>query len=118
MELINRFLEAPEGSFFLFGPRGTGKTTWLRESFPKALFIDLLKPDVHRTLSARPERIAEMVEGSAHKIVVLDEVQRVPELLNVVHDLIERKKDRRSFSPARAHESCAGAVSTSSPGEP
>ena len=95
MELISRFLEAPEGSFFLFGPRGTGKTTWLRESFPKALFIDLLKPDVHRTLSARPERIAEMAEGSAHKIVVLDEVQRVPELLNVVHDLIERKKDRR-----------------------
>ena len=80
-------MEAPEGSFFLFGPRGTGKTTWLRESFPKALFIDLLKPDVHRTLSARPERIAEMAEGSAHKIVVLDEVQRVPELLNVVHDL-------------------------------
>jgi len=95
MESLSRFFKAPEGSFFLFGPRGTGKTTWLKKSFPKALFIDLLKADVHRTLSARPERLVEMAEGSAHKIVVLDEVQRVPELLNVVHDLIERKQDHR-----------------------
>lgn len=95
MESLSRFFQAPEGSFFLFGPRGTGKTTWLKKSFPKALFIDLLKADVHRTLSARPERLVEMAEGSAHKIVVLDEVQRVPELLNVVHDLIERKQDHR-----------------------
>ena len=95
METLGRFIRHPDGSFFLFGPRGTGKTTWLRESFPEALFIDLLKPDVHRTLSARPERLAEIAEGSPDEIVVLDEVQRVPELLNVVHDLIERKKDRR-----------------------
>ena len=95
METLRRFIRPPEGSFFLFGPRGTGKTTWLRESFPKALFIELLKPDVHRTLSARPERLAEIAEGSPDEIVVLDEVQRVPELLNVVHELIEQNKDRR-----------------------
>jgi len=95
METLDRFLQPPDGSFFLFGPRGTGKTTWLRERFPDALFFDLLKPDVHRTLSARPERLTETVEGAREEVVVLDEVQRVPELLNVVHDLIERKKNRR-----------------------
>lgn len=90
MELIPRFLPIPPSSFFLFGPRGTGKTTWLRQQFPSALFLNLLKPHEFRELSARPERLVERVEGAPVGIpVVLDEVQRVPELLNVVHDLLE-----------------------------
>ena len=90
MELIPRFLPTPNSSFFLFGPRGTGKTTWLRQQFPSALFLNLLKPDSFRELSARPERLVERIDGAPEGVpVILDEVQRVPELLNVVHDLME-----------------------------
>ena len=95
MEKLTRFLRPPDHSFFLFGPRGTGKTTWLRQTFPDALVVDLLKPVDFRTLSARPERLAERVLGFPGEVVVLDEVQRAPELLNVVHDLIESGPARR-----------------------
>lgn len=96
MELQPRFLPIPQGSFLLLGPRGTGKTTWLRHTLPDALVIDLLRPEVHRALTARPERLREQVLGEPHKTdVVIDEVQRVPELLNVVHDLIERRTGHR-----------------------
>jgi uncharacterized protein len=97
MDLQSRFLTAPKQSFFLFGPRGTGKSTWLRQAIPDALVVDLLQPDVARELSARPERFTDIVRGApGRQTVVLDEVQRVPELLNVVHALIE-SKDRRRF---------------------
>ncbi|HXU31695.1 MAG TPA: AAA family ATPase, partial [Thermoanaerobaculia bacterium] len=96
MDTLRRFFPLPEQSFFLFGPRGTGKSTWLRHVFPDALLIDLLKPDLHRSLDARPERLAEIVAGSPQaEVVVLDEVQRVPELLSVVHSLIEERRGRR-----------------------
>lgn len=97
MALQRRFFQAPGQSFFLFGPRGTGKSTWLRQALPDALFIDLLQPDVARELAARPERLADFVRGAPERsTVVLDEVQRAPELLNVVHALIE-SRDRRRF---------------------
>ena len=87
---IPRFLTLPRGSFFLFGPRGTGKTTWLRSVLPNALVVDLLQPEEYRRLAARPERLHELVRGVAPgSDIVVDEVQRVPELLNVVHSLIE-----------------------------
>jgi predicted AAA+ superfamily ATPase len=96
MGTLGRFLQLPEHSFFLFGPRGTGKTTWLRESLPNALFINLLRPDTYRELTARPERLRELVLGNADQSdIVLDEVQRVPDLLPVVHDLIESNPSRR-----------------------
>ena len=95
MELLSRFFPIPKGSFFLFGPRGTGKSTWLEASLPDALFVDLLKPALHRRLDARPEKLAEMVLASPSQTVVVDEVQRIPELLTVVHDLIERDRSRR-----------------------
>lgn len=96
MALVPRFFVLPQQSFFLFGPRGTGKSTWLRSQCPDALFVDLLKPEVFRRLSARPERLSELVAGSpGSHTVVIDEVQRIPELLNVVHDLIEQQSGRR-----------------------
>src|SRR5262249_17266547 len=86
IEFHRRFLPIPKQSFFLFGRRGTGKSTWLRHLFPEALFVDLLQPDVYREMSARPERLREPVLGAPQQeTVVVDEVQRVPELLNVVH---------------------------------
>lgn len=91
MEFLPRFFDPPDRSFFLFGPRGTGKSSWIRNTCKGALVVDLLRPDVYREMIARPERLAELVLADPNRQpVVVDEVQRVPELLNVVHDLIER----------------------------
>lgn len=90
--LIPRLFTPPKQSFFLFGPRGTGKSTWLRVNMPDAIWVDLLEADEFRSYSARPERLKELVlSGSGNKIVVIDEIQKVPGLLSVVHSLIEKK---------------------------
>ena len=89
MALISRFFKVPEQSCFLFGPRGTGKSTWLRHKLPDALFVDLLDPARHRSLEARPERLRELMPGAQPETVVIDEIQRVPELLTVVHATLE-----------------------------
>jgi uncharacterized protein len=96
MEITPRFLAIPEGSSLLLGPRGTGKSTWLTHLLPDSLRIDLLKPDVYRELSAHPERLASLADATpAGSTIVVDEVQRIPELLNVVHNLIESPHPRR-----------------------
>ena len=96
MTTLSRFIPPPRGSFFLFGPRGTGKTTWLRSVLPGAHVVDLLKPEEYRRMSARPERLRERVLGlPPGSDVVVDEVQRVPELLNVVHALMESGRGHR-----------------------
>ncbi|MDX9735616.1 MAG: DUF4143 domain-containing protein [Thermoanaerobaculia bacterium] len=96
-EVVSRFFEPPRESFFLLGPRGTGKSTWLRHVLPGALHVDLLRPEVERELSARPERLRDLVRGEPGRdTVVLDEVQRVPQLLPVVHEILE-SPDRRRF---------------------
>ena len=90
MATIRRFLQDPDGHYFLFGPRGTGKSTWLGMVHPDALVVDLLAPELERRYAARPERLRELVAGhSEAKVVVVDEVQKVPALLDVVHQLIE-----------------------------
>jgi predicted AAA+ superfamily ATPase len=95
MELVRRFFQAPKDSFFLFGPRGTGKSTWLRETFPDAIYIDLLDQEAFRYYLARPERLGEVIGGSPRAgTVVIDEIQKVPSLLDVVHRLMETKGGR------------------------
>jgi len=64
MTTIRRFFEDPGSSFLLFGPRGTGKSTWLRACFPEAVWIDLLMPEEHREYAARPERLRERLAAS------------------------------------------------------
>ena len=93
METIRRFFHLPEESFFLFGPRGTGKTTLVKTGFSDSLIIDLLEPDNYRVYSARPETLREKLLATPDKkVVIIDEIQKVPELLDLVHALIEEKK--------------------------
>lgn len=88
-----RFFTPPQQSYFLFGPRGTGKSTWLKQHYPETFWVDLMDPEVYRLFSAHPERLRQVLEDQPHqKIVVIDEVQKTPDLLNVVHSLIEEKR--------------------------
>lgn len=94
MKLINRYFKGPKSSYFLFGPRGTGKTTWLKRHCRNNVTVDLLEPDVYRRYKARPERLREVIEGNPDKkIIIIDEVQKAPELLDAVHALMEEKPE-------------------------
>ncbi len=82
-------------SFFLLGPRGTGKTSWIKQNFKEAKVFDLLNSENYQTFLASPARLETQLEKHDPKRwVVLDEIQRVPELLNEVHRLIEEKQYR------------------------
>ena len=74
---------------FLWGPRKTGKTTLLRQRFPEAKFYDLLNTEVKMRLLLHPERLREEVLSQNWKRVVIDEIQKVPSLLDEVHWCIE-----------------------------
>ena len=96
MKAIRRFLSAPRDHFFLFGPRGTGKSTWLKQTLPDAVFLDFLKPATLRMFQPHPERFREFVDAHPKaRTFVVDEVQRVPAILDVVHSLIEEHRKVR-----------------------
>jgi len=96
MEKVTRIFKPLQKSFFLLGPRGTGKSTLIKDSFPDAVYVDLLLPDVFRTYLAHPERLRELVMANRDKkVIVIDEVQKVPQILEVVHSLMEDKKGRQ-----------------------
>lgn len=78
-------------SFFLFGPRGTGKTTWLKHHLPRALFVNLLQSEFYNRLSANPGHLRDLIPPDYTDWIIIDEVQRIPALLNEVHDLIESR---------------------------
>jgi predicted AAA+ superfamily ATPase len=113
MYVRNKIIE-PDTSCFLFGPRGTGKTFWLRHTFPQAVYVDLLESRTATELLADPQRLAARIPAplargsvaapaagtnpqrlaagkpaTGGNLVIIDEIQRVPELLNEVHRLIE-----------------------------
>ena len=96
METIDRFFRPPKQSFFLFGPRGTGKSTLVRRHFKDAIYLDLLDPEVFRTYSANPERLRErLLAAGKGTTVIIDEIQKIPHLLDLVHALIESKSGWR-----------------------
>ena len=85
----------PKGSFFLFGPRGAGKSTWLRSVFPQAHRVDLLDEALYQSYLADIGAFAGELRGLAPgSLVVVDEVQRLPALLNEVHRHIEDRRLR------------------------
>ncbi len=89
-------IDPPAGqSAFLWGARQTGKSTYLRERFPDSVYIDLLDFDVTMSLSSRPSRLGEQLQTlpeSRPKPVIIDEIQKVPGLLDEVHRLIESRR--------------------------
>jgi predicted AAA+ superfamily ATPase len=95
MHRYPRILAPPKGSFFLFGPRGTGKSTWLREAFRGAVRFDLLDEALYQSYLADAGRFGDelraLPEGST---VLVDEVQRLPGLLNEVHRFMEERSMR------------------------
>ena len=94
MGLRNRFFSPPRQSFFLFGPRGTGKSTWLKQTYPEAIVVDLLKEDLFRRYHSHPEGLRALASGApARATIVIDEIQKCPELLDEVHGVIEDRKD-------------------------
>ena len=93
-ELIQRIQKidpAADRSAFLWGPRKTGKTTLLRQQFPEACWVDLLDYDLFLSLSQRPGTLRQMLEAQNSRTVVIDEVQKVPHLMDEIHWLIENK---------------------------
>lgn len=90
--LISRLLNRPAGSFLLLGPRGVGKTTWIRENFSKALRFDLLHARQFLDLSKDPSLLESKIgEKPRGTWIVIDEIQKVPLLLDEVHRLMEEK---------------------------
>lgn len=90
--MYSRILNPPKHqSFFLLGPRGTGKSSWVQAHYPKATYIDFLDDEVFRTLLAQPQSLMNLVAKDAQTIII-DEVQKIPAILNEVHRLIEKNK--------------------------
>lgn len=96
-------------SLFLFGPRQTGKTALVRHALPSAKVYDLLDGDVFRTLSHRPARLGEELEP-ADRLVVLDEIQKLPVMLDEVHRLIEQRGIRFVLTGSSARKLRRGGV--------
>jgi len=93
IKMLPRIIASPRQSFFIFGPRGSGKSTWLRNTFPDAHYIDLLSEKTYQRLLASPGLFADELRAvDPDKWVIIDEIQRLPNLLNEVHRFIEEKR--------------------------
>ena len=88
-------------SVFLLGPRQTGKSTLVRRTFPDAAIYDLLEADTFRQLSIHPEHLRQTLDPR-REIVVIDEIQKCPPLLDEIHLLIERNRSLRFVPTGRA----------------
>jgi len=108
---LPRLLQPPRQSFFLFGPRGSGKSTWVRQRFPKAVRFDLLDEALYQDLLVRPAGFADRIRAlPARSWVCVDEVQRLPPLLNEVHRFIEDRSLRFVLSGSSARKLRRGGV--------
>lgn len=86
--MLTRPLQADK-SFFLLGPRGTGKTHWVKTQVPNGFYIDLLRSKVSNHLLPQPERLADIIPPNFSDWIIIDEVQKIPALLDEVHRQIE-----------------------------
>jgi len=81
-------------SLFLFGPRQTGKTTFLEQAFPHARFYNLLDLRLFRQLSAHPEDLRQTLKEK-DRLIIVDEVQKLPAILDEIQTVIDQGKERR-----------------------
>lgn len=106
--MFKRALRLPSAgseTFFLWGPRQTGKTTLLQATYPDAFWIDLLKADEFRRYLQNPELLrGELAARQSVRQVVVDEVQKVPQLLDEVHWLHERRRIRFALCGSSARK--------------
>ncbi len=84
-------LRPPKGSFILLGPRGTGKSTWVASTVEKSITIDLLSERTFVELAGHADRIEAMADAQRCNTIIIDEVQKLPALLDEVHRLIEKR---------------------------
>ncbi len=112
---VPRILNLPDllrkKSFFLFGPRSVGKSFLIRKSLPDAKVYNLLQPEVLTELARRPSLLEERQEDWS-QIIVLDEIQKLPDLLNEVHRLIEEKGARFLLTGSSARTLRRGGVNS------
>lgn len=105
MDAFSRELEPPKNSFFLFGPRSVGKSFWTRRHFSKAVFFDLLDHRLSLELGRDPSllsaKIGDRPKGSW---ICLDEIQKIPALLDEVHRLMEDKRYRFALTGSSARK--------------
>jgi predicted AAA+ superfamily ATPase len=102
---IPRLFVPPRGSYFLFGPRGSGKSTWLRHLYADAHWVDLLDEGRYQRYLVDPGLFSAELEACPRgSFVVVDEVQRLPGLLNVVHQKIEARRLRFALSGSSARK--------------
>ena len=103
--LIHRLLRCPDRSFFLFGPRGTGKSTWLGQVLPEAVLFDLLDTSLYLELSRDPHRLEALIgKRPSGSWIVLDEIQKIPGLLDEVHRLMETRRWRFALCGSSARK--------------
>jgi len=107
--MVDRFLKVKESnSFFLFGARATGKSTFLKSFMnnKKCIFFDFLDPNLEENFSKNPQHFKEQILAQKDRIewVVLDEIQRVPKLLNYVHQLIENENIKFAITGSSARK--------------
>lgn len=106
-----RLLRAPESSFFLLGPRGTGKSTWLRTHYSKAHWVNLLDESLYQSYLADIRQFATEIQALRRgSWVVVDEVQRIPALLNEAHRFIEERGIRFALCGSSARKLRRGGV--------
>jgi len=113
--MIERHLKISESrSFFLFGARGTGKSTFLRQwaKDRQVLWLDLLSPEVEDRYARHPQLLSEQLDAASPvpAWVVIDEIQKVPRLLDVVHGEIEKRSIRFALTGSSARKLKRGSV--------
>ena len=97
--MFTRVFQPSERSFFLLGPRGTGKTTWLKNHYKSAVFYDLLDFSTYLRLLKNPSVFKQEISAlkTDQVIIIIDEVQRLPRLLDDVHYFLSQINDKKQF---------------------
>ena len=105
--MYKRLLQNPldnKNSFFLFGARGTGKSYWLKKQLKDSILFNLLEPETRVELSTKPSLLEQQIPPKYKGWIVIDEIQKAPILLDLVHKLIEEKNHKFILTSSSAHK--------------